>query len=142
MKDRYDIGLVMGVFDLFHVGHLRLIKRAKARCQFLRVAVLSDDLVRKFKNITPTIPLSQRMEIIAAIDGVDEVVAIEDEPSRLVEWHRRPFDCFFSGDDYAGNEYWAQERIELEKLGATIEFFGYTKEQSSSSIRKALGRVQ
>ena len=134
----YRIGLLMGVFDLFHVGHLRLIKRAKARCQFLRVAVLSDDLVRKFKNITPTIPLSQRMEIIAAIDGVDEVVAIEDEPSRLVEWHRRPFDCFFSGDDYAGNEYWAQERIELEKLGATIEFFSYTEEQSSSKIRDAL----
>ena len=137
----YGIGLVMGVFDLFHVGHLRLIKRAKARCQFLRVAVLSDDLVRQFKDITPTIPLEQRMEILAAINGVDEVVAIRDNPSRIVEWNRRPFDCFFSGDDYSGNDYWEHERAELEKLGATIEFFPYTEEQSSTNIRGKLGRA-
>ena len=139
-SEPYEIGLLMGVFDLFHVGHLRLIERAKQRCRFLRVAVLADDLVYQFKRITPTIPLEQRMEIIAAIDGVDEVVAIEDTPSRLVEWERRPFDCFFSGDDYAGNEYWEQERRELEKLGATIEFFSYTEEQSSTSIRKKLAK--
>lgn len=131
----YGIGLLMGVFDLFHIGHLRLINRAKARCRFLRVAVLADHVVQQFKGITPTIPLAQRMEILAAIDGVDEVVAIEGNPSRLDEWKRRPFDCFFSGDDYAGNEYWDWERRELEKRGATIEFFPYTKEQSSSKIR-------
>ena len=138
----YGIGLLMGVFDLFHVGHLRLINRARARCRFLRVAVLADDVVQQFKNITPTIPLAQRMEILAAIDGVDEVVAIEGNPSRLEEWRRRPFDCFFSGDDYAGNEYWDWERKELEKRGATIEFFPYTKEQSSTSIRTMLSEFE
>ena len=136
----YGTGLLMGVFDLFHVGHLRLIKRAKERCRFLRVAVLADEVVQRFKGITPTIPLAQRMEILAAIDGVDEVVAIEDDPSRLAEWHRRPFDCFFSGDDYADNEYWKWERQELEKLGATIEFFTYTEEQSSTNIRGKLAK--
>ena len=135
----YEIGLLMGVFDLFHLGHLRLIQRAKKRCRYLRVAVLSDELVQQFKNITPTIPLDQRMEILAAVKGVDEVVAITDNPSRLEEWRRRPFDCFFSGDDYTGNEYWEYERRELEKLGSTIEFFPYTEEQSSTSIRNALG---
>ena len=135
----YDTGLLMGVFDLFHIGHLRLIKRAKKRCCYLRVGVLADALVEELKGITPTIPLSQRMEILTSIESVDEVVAIEDTPSRIVEWHRRPFNCFFSGDDYEGNPSWEEERRQLEKLGATIEFFPYTEEQSSSKIRKALG---
>ena len=136
----YGIGLLMGVFDLFHVGHLRLIKRAKKRCRFLRVAVLSDALTKKLKGIVPTIPLEQRMEILDALSDVDEVVSIDDDTSRLVEFQRRPFDCFFSGDDYAGNEYWEWERQELEKHGATIEFFSYTEEQSSTNIREKLAQ--
>ena len=134
----YGIGLLMGVFDLFHVGHLRLIRRAKAQCRHLRVAVLSDALVMRYKSITPTIPLSERVEILAAIREVDEVVVIEDEPSRLLEWDRRPFDCFFSGDDYRGNAYWEWERGELRTRGADIVFFPYTQEQSSTKIRKKL----
>ncbi len=136
----YGTGLLMGVFDLFHVGHLRLIQRAKERCSFLRVGVLSDELVMKFKNKFPVIPLSERMEIIAAIREVDEVVAITDDPSRLLEWDRRPFDCFFSGDDYNGNPYWEWEREELRKRGSDIVFFPYTKEQSTTKIREILER--
>ena len=94
---KYNIGLLMGVFDLFHVGHLRLIQRASACCRYLRVGVLSDDLVEKYKNRRPVIPLDERMEILSAIRGVDEVVPITDDPSRLLEYDRRPFDCFFSG---------------------------------------------
>lgn len=135
-QKEYNIGLLMGVFDLFHVGHLRLIQRAKEHCNYLRVAVLSDELVMKFKNHPPVIPLAERMEILANVKGVNEVVAIEDDPSRLLEHSRRPFDCFFSGDDYAGNEYWKWEKEELRKLGADIVFFPYTKEQSSTMIRR------
>lgn len=140
-EKKYNIGLVMGVFDLFHVGHVRLIKRAKARCHFLRVGVLSDELVRHFKGHDPVIPLAERMEVLAALRDVDEVVEIPDEASvsRLNEWRKRPFDCFFSGDDYRGNAYWEWEKGELEKLGSTIEFFPYTKEQSSTMIRERLG---
>ena len=68
---KYNIGLLMGVFDLFHVGHLRLIQRASACCRYLRVGVLSDDLVEKYKNRRPVIPLDERMEILSAIRGVD-----------------------------------------------------------------------
>ena len=138
-KKEYGTGLLMGVFDLFHVGHLRLIRRAKERCDYLRVGVLSDELVMKFKNKLPVIPLSERMEILAAIREVDEVVAIEDDPSRLLEWDRRPFDCFFSGDDYSGNAYWEWEREELRKRGSDIVFFPYTKEQSTTKIREKIG---
>ncbi len=134
----YGIGLLMGVFDLFHVGHLRLIRRAKEHCRYLRVGVLSDELVMEFKNKAPVIPLAERMEILAAIRDVDEVVAITDNPSRLLEWDRRHFDCFFSGDDYADNPYWIWEREELRKRGSDIVFFPYTKGQSSTRIREKL----
>ena len=127
---KVKVGLLMGVFDLFHVGHLRLIQRAKKQCNYLRVAVLSDELVIQFKNKAPV--------ILAAIRDVDEVVAITDSPSRILEWDRRPFDCFFSGDDYRGNSYWEWEREELRKRGSDIVFFPYTEEQSSTKIREKL----
>ena len=137
-EKKYGIGLLMGVFDLFHIGHLRLIRRAKEQCTYLRVGILSDELVMKFKQKRPVISLSERMEIVAAIREVDEVIAVTDDPSRLLEWDRRPFDCFFSGDDYTGNPYWEWEREELRKRGSDIVFFPYTKEQSTTKIRQKL----
>lgn len=136
----YHVGLLMGVFDLFHIGHLNLIRRAKAQCRFLRIGVLSDKVVHEFKQIYPIIPQEERMEILRALRDVDEVVLLEtkEEVSRLYEWKKRPFDCFFSGDDYADNEYWAWEKEELIKLGADMVFFPYTKKRSSSMIRKEL----
>ena len=134
------IGYTTGVYDLFHIGHLNLIRRAKAQCSFLRIGVLSDKVVHDFKQIYPTIPQDERMEILRALRDVDEVVLLEtqEEVSRLNEWKRRPFDCFFSGDDYADNAYWAWEKEELKKLGADMVFFPYTKKRSSSMIRKEL----
>ena len=136
----YETGLLMGVFDLFHIGHLNLIRRARKQCRFLRVGVLSDNLVYEFKQIYPIIPQDERMEILRALRDVDEVVLLEtrEDVSRVHEWKKRPFDCFFSGDDYADNAYWAWEKEELEKLGADMVFFPYTKKRSSSMIRKEL----
>ena len=139
---KYQTGLVMGVFDLFHVGHLNLIMRAKEQCAFLRVGVLSDDLVWEYKKKRPVIGQEERMRIVEAIRYVDEAVLISDNPSRVMEWHRRPFDCFFSGDDYTGNAYWEWEREELKKLGADICFFPYTKEQSTTKIREKMGNTE
>lgn len=140
MEDKqYRVGLLMGVFDLFHVGHLRLIKKAAAECAFLRVAILSDRLVEEFKYHPPVIPQEERKEILEAVKYVDEVVIIDDTPSRIVEWNRRPFDCFFSGNDYDGHPYFEWEREELRKLGSDIRFFPYTEFQSSTMIREKAG---
>ena len=81
-----------------------------------------------------------RMDILHALRDVDEVVLLETikEVSRLNEWHKRPFDCFFSGDDYTDNTYWEWEKEELKKLGADMVFFPYTKKRSSSMIRREL----
>ena len=137
-EKHYKTGLVMGVFDMFHIGHLNLIRRAKERCDHLRVAVLSDELVYEYKKKYPVIPFEERVEILRAIRYVDEVVGITDVPSRLVELEKRPFDCFFSGDDYKDNEYWKWEREELAKKGVDMVFFSYTDGQSSTMIRKKL----
>lgn len=143
-EKEYNVGLLMGVFDLFHIGHLNLIRRAKAQCRYLRIGVLSDDLVYEFKHFRPTIPQNERMEILRALRDVDEVVLLEekDDVSRINEWKKRPFDCFFSGDDYQGNPYWEWEKQELNKLGSDIVFFPYTKEQSSTMIRCALQKTK
>ncbi|MCR5373449.1 MAG: adenylyltransferase/cytidyltransferase family protein [Solobacterium sp.] len=132
--EHYRVGLLMGVFDLFHTGHLKLIRNAGEHCEYLRVAILSDELVMKFKHHYPVIPEEERKAVLEAVKGVDEVVIIEDNPSRIMEWHRRPFDCFFSGNDYENNDYWKWEKEELRKLGADLLFFPYTEEQSTTKI--------
>lgn len=139
-EKRYQTGLLMGVFDMFHIGHLNLIRRAKERCSYLRVGVLSDKLANEFKSRYPVIPQNERMAILAALRDVDEVVLIEtkDDVYRPNEWRKRPFDCFFSGDDYADNESWKKEKEELKKLGADMEFFSYTKERSTTMIREEI----
>lgn len=137
-EQKYKTGLLMGVFDLFHIGHLNLIKRAAERCEYLRVAVLSDELAKEYKGQYPVIPEQERAELLRAVRYVDEVVIIEDTPSRLAEYDRRPFECFFSGDDYEGNDYWKWEKEELNKLGADICFFPYTKSRSSTDIRNRI----
>lgn len=136
-KKPYRTGMVMGTFDLFHTGHLNLLRRARQRCEFLRAGVLSDDLVFKYKQIRPAIPAKERLRIVEAVRYVDEAVLIEGEyVSKIEEWYKRPYDCFFSGDDYAEHDYWKKEKEELNQLGADIEFFPYTEEVSSTMLRE------
>ena len=133
----YETGLVMGAFDLFHKGHLNLLKRAKTRCRFLRAGVLSDELVFKYKNKYPVMDQSERLDIIRSVKYVDEAFLAEgDYVSKVVEWKRKPYDCYFSGDDHKDNEYWRREKRELEELGAAMEFFPYTESVSSSMLRE------
>ena len=137
---KYEVGLLMGVFDLFHIGHLNLIRRAKRECRFLRIGVLSDELTYTFKYRYPVIPQNERMEILSALRDVDEVILLEkkEDVYRVNEWKKRPFDAFFSGDDYRDNEDWKKEKTELKKLGADMVFFEYTKERSSTMIREMI----
>ena len=133
----YHTGLVMGAFDLLHEGHRRLFERAKSRCDILRVGVLSDALIRKYKNIDPAEPQQERLRKVQGEDCVDEAYLVEGEyVSKVQEWHRKPYDCFFSGDDYADNEYWKKEAGELIQLGSQMEFFPYTESVSSTMLRR------
>lgn len=138
---QYKIGYIAGVFDLFHVGHLNLLRRAKERCDYLMVGVLSDELVIKFKNNPPYIPFEERKQILEAIKYVDEVVMVtEENHEKMKAWNLYHFDCLFSGDDYSENPYWVEDRKALQKVKSDIEYFPYTKSTSSTMIKAAIIR--
>ena len=138
-QKKYETGYLMGVFDLFHTGHLNLIEMAAKRCDRLIVGVLADEIVREQKGALPIVSLEDRMRIIGALEAVDEVVPVTDGIlSKVREFHRIGFDCLFSGNDYEGNPLWEAEKEELEKLGSTIEFFPYTEGMSTTLIKEKI----
>lgn len=139
---KYKKGYLAGVFDLFHVGHLNLIRKAKENCDYLIVGALTDELVTKLKKNPPYIPFEERKQILEAIRYVDEVVAVtEENHEKMKAWSLYHFDCLFSGDDYSGNPYWVEDQRALQQVGSNIEFFPYTKSTSSTMIKAAINRA-
>lgn len=137
MGEKYKIGYVPGVYDLFHVGHLNLIKRAKEVSEHLIVGVLSDELVMHFKGKYPVIPLEQRMEIVGALKDVDEVIEVNfSNTVKMDAWKQLRYDAYFSGSDH-GHE-WDEERRALQEVGSDIVFFPYTESVSSTMLKKQL----
>lgn len=136
---KYHIGYTAGVFDLFHIGHLNLLKRAKERCDYLMVGVLTDELVIHFKGHGPYIPTNERIAIIEAIKYVDEVVPVTfDNIKKKSAWELYHFDCLFSGDDWKDHPAWIADKKVLNELGSNIEFFSYTEETSTTMIREKI----
>ena len=133
----YKIGYVPGVFDLFHIGHLNLIKRAKEKSEYLIAGVLNDELVKHFKGKYPVIPFEQRKEIVGAIKEVDEVVEVDfNNTVKMDAWRMYHYDAYFSGSDH-GSE-WDREKKLLNEVGSDIVFFSYTMSTSSTKIKKEL----
>ena len=136
--DKYKVGYLAGVFDLFHVGHLNLIRRSKQRCEHLIVGVLTDELVEHFKHKRPHIPYEQRAAVVAAIREVDEVVAVDFHNTKKIDaWNLYHFDCHFSGNDHGPD--WDRDLAQLRAVGSNMEFFEYTQGISSTQIKKQLG---
>lgn len=137
----YKIGYIAGVFDLFHIGHLNLLKAVKEKCDYLIVGILTDELVIHFKNNAPFIPEHERLEIVEAIQYVDKVVPVTfGNIDKIKAWELYKFDCLFSGDDWKGNESWIEDTKKLNELGSNIEFFPYTKGTSSTQIKKLINQ--
>ena len=133
------IGYTAGVYDLLHVGHVALFRRAKEQCDWLRVGVISDEVCASFKNMRPYVPFEERVTMVEACRYVDEVVRIDDEYllSKVQEFYVRPFDICFTGDDHH-DEFWQMEERQLMTLGARIVYLPYTQTTSSTMIRKAM----
>ena len=132
----YKTGYVQGTFDLFHIGHLILLERAKARCERLIVGVVSDDLNEVYKGKRPYISYEDRAAIVAAVRYVDEVIRVDvGHDDKLKIWEEHPFDCHFSGDDHKG---WEKLTEELRKRGSNVEFFPYTQRVSSTDLKKLM----
>lgn len=133
---RYHTGYIAGVFDLFHIGHLNMFKRAKEQCEYLIVGVVSDEGVRRYKETEAFIPFDERIEMVRSCRYVDEAVEI---PLRFGgtsdAWRLYHFDCQFSGSDYVDHPDWLKEKEFLEEHGAEMVFFPYTEQTSSSKIK-------
>lgn len=133
---KYHTGYIAGVFDLFHVGHLNMFKRAKEQCEYLIVGVVSDEGVRKYKKTETFIPFEERIEMVRSCRYVDEAVEIPVNFGGTRDaWRLHHFDCQFSGSDYVDDPVWLEEKEFLERHGAEMVFFPYTEGTSSSKIK-------
>jgi glycerol-3-phosphate cytidylyltransferase len=130
------IGYTSGVYDLFHIGHLNLLKNAKAMCDKLIVGVSSDELV-SYKNKKAVINHAERMEIIRNIKQVDAVVP-QNDMDKFKMWERLKFDVMFVGDDWFQSEKWNELDQKFSSVGVKIIYFPYTQETSSTLINQTL----
>lgn len=137
----YHIGYISGTFDLFHVGHLNLLKSAKERCDYLIVGVVSDEGVRKYKNVEPFVPFEERIEIIRSCRYVDRAVEIPLEAREIEDAYRKyKFDCQFCGSDYVKDPAFKDGKKWLEERGSDLVILPYTKSTNSSRIKASINR--
>lgn len=134
------IGYTTGVYDLFHVGHLRLLKKAKERCDYLIVGVTVDNLV-KYKHKKAVIPFEERLEIIESIKYVDKAVA-QESMDKKEAWGKYKFNTIFVGDDWKGSDKWNLFEKQFAKYNVNIIYFSYTKGTSSTLINETLLKLR
>lgn len=134
------IGYTTGVYDLFHIGHLNLLKNAKGLCDKLIVGVTVDELVA-YKGKRSLIPFEDRIEIVRSIKYVDAAVPQYDM-DKLTACKKLGAQILFVGDDWYGTEKWEAYEKEFEQAGIRIVYFPYTQGTSSTQIRKALDVVR
>ena len=134
---KYKIGYTTGVFDMFHIGHLNIIKKAKEQCDYLIVGVSTDDLVESYKHKRPLIPFEQRFKIVEAIKYVDRVVA-QTDIDKTVAWTELKFNVVFHGDDWKGSSLYREIEEKLSELGVDMVFIKHTDGISSTMIAEKI----
>ena len=134
-----NIGYTTGVFDLFHIGHLNILRKAKERCDYLIVGVTTDELV-SYKNKKAVIPFNERFKIIESIRYVDQVV-IQDNMDKFKAWKKYKFNKMFVGSDWKGTEKWNKLENDFKPLGVKIEYFEYTHNTSSTLLKMVLEKL-
>lgn len=131
------IGYTTGVFDLFHIGHLNILRRAKEQCDYLIVGVSTDELVMEYKRKPPIIPFNERIAIVDAIRYVDKVVPQTDR-DKVAAQDRLRFNVMFVGDDWKGSDLFSAVESEFKKRGVDLVYFPYTKGTSSTTLSEKL----
>lgn len=134
------IGYTTGVFDLFHIGHLNILKRAKEMCDYLIVGVSTDELVKQYKNKTPVISYEERVQIVEAIKYVDRVVP-QTHRDKFAAWQEHKFDRMFVGDDWKGSPLFNELEEKFKPFGVEIIYFPYTTGTSSTLLKKTLAEL-
>lgn len=136
---KYKKGYTTGVFDLFHIGHLNILKRAKEQCEYLVVGVTVDELV-SYKNKKAVIPHEERMAIVESIKYVDQVVP-QENMDKMAAWEKYKFDVMFVGSDWKGTEKWNEFERQFNAIGVDIVYFPYTQGTSSTQLREVIQKM-
>mgnify|MGYP001034322627 CR=1 FL=1 len=136
---KYKVGYTAGVFDMFHIGHLNILKRAKEQCEFLIVGVTTDELV-SYKNKQAIIPHEERMAIVESIKYVDKVVP-QENMDKMQAWEKYKFDVMFVGSDWKGTDKWNEFERQFGEVGVDIVYFPYTQGTSSTQLREVLHKI-
>lgn len=134
------IGYTTGVFDLFHIGHLNILKQASQMCDRLIVGVSSDELVLHYKERYPIIPLSERLEIVKSIRYVDEVY-IQRDINKVLAHEKLKFNIIFHGNDWQNTDLYKKMEIELKLRGVEIVYFEYTSGISTTEIKQKIYKL-
>ena len=134
---KYKIGYTTGVYDMFHIGHLNILKKAKEQCDYLIVGVSTDEVVKEYKNKIPIIPFEERYEIVKAIRYVDKVIP-QTTMDKFVAWKEEHFDVIFHGDDWKDSIMYNEMEEKLRSMGVEFVYFPYTKGISSTMLKKKM----
>lgn len=141
MPNKRVIGYTTGVYDMFHIGHLNILRKAKECCDYLIVGVSTDELVQKEKNKTPIIPYEERRQIVEAIRYVDKVVPQVDK-NKYAAWQKYHFDKMFVGSDWKGTKQWQEYEEQFSEVGVEIVYFDHTDGISSTILREKLNEQE
>lgn len=138
-QKKYKIGYTTGVFDMFHIGHLNILKRAKEQCEYLIVGVTTDDLCDKRKHKRPIICEADRVAIVEAIKYVDKVV-LQSDMDKLRPVKELGVDAVFVGSDWKGTDAWNEYEKEFAAVGCSVVYLDHTDGISSSILRERLNK--
>jgi glycerol-3-phosphate cytidylyltransferase len=134
------IGYAPGAFDLFHIGHLNLLRRAKENCDFLIAGVVADEILIQHKGVAPIIPLAERLEIVRNVRYVDRAKPAFTE-DKVEVWKEFRFNVLFKGNDWQGTDKGKQHEVRFAGLGVEVVYFQYTEVTSSSALRRTLQNI-
>lgn len=138
---KYKVGYTTGVFDMFHIGHLNVIRRAKEQCDYLIVGVSTDECVQNYKNKTPIIPYEHRRQILESIRYVDKVVP-QVNMNKMQAWETLKFNAVFHGSDWQNTEMYTKMQQEFAPLGVDVVFLPHTDGISSTILRDRLNEEE
>lgn len=138
MENKKIIGYTAGVYDMFHIGHLNVIKNAKSKCDYLIVGVSTDEVVEKNKNKKPIIPFEERAAIVESVKYVDKVIPQEryDIEGKIRTVLENKIDVMFVGSDWQGTDKWNQIENELKKYNCEVVYLPHTDGISSTILRE------
>lgn len=137
---KYKVGYTTGVFDMFHIGHLNILKKAKEQCDYLIVGVSTDENVLSYKHKTPIIPFEERIAIVRELRCVDEAVP-QTSMNKMEAWEKLHFDALFHGSDWKGSDMYNKMIEEFAAVGVDVVFLPHTEGVSSTLLSEVLHKI-